>query len=107
MYKVEFSESAIKQLKKLDKQTSRIIKNWVINRCIPDEIPVWNLERGNMDREIVRELQQVIRKVSDAAKSTVSVNDKAELESILSDLFKVETRLSVYQKYTQNRKEEI
>ena len=60
-----------------------------------------------MDREIVRELQQVIRKVSDAAKFTVSVNDKAELESILSDLFKVETRLSIYQKYTQNRKEEI
>lgn len=60
-----------------------------------------------MDREIVRELQQVIRKVSDAAKSTISVNDKAELESILSDLFKVETRLSIYQKYTQNRKEEI
>ena len=60
-----------------------------------------------MDREIVIELQQVIREVSDAAKSTVSVNDKAELESILSDLFKVETRLSVYQKYTQNRKGKI
>lgn len=60
-----------------------------------------------MDREIVRELQQVIYKVNEAAKSTVSVNDKAELESILSDLFKVEIRLSVYQKYTQNRKEEI
>ena len=60
-----------------------------------------------MDREIVRELQQVIREVSDAAKSTVSVNDKAELESIISDLLKVETRLSVYQKYTQNRKEKI
>ena len=60
-----------------------------------------------MDSDIVRELQQVIRKVNDAAKSTVSINDKAELESILSDLFKVETRLSVYQKYTQNRKEEI
>ena len=60
-----------------------------------------------MDREIVIELQQVIRKVSDAANSTVSVNDKAELESILSDLFKVETRLSVYQKCTQNRKEKI
>lgn len=58
-----------------------------------------------MDREIVRELQQVIRKVNDAAKSTVSINDKAELESILSDLFRIETRLSIYQKYTQNRKE--
>ena len=60
-----------------------------------------------MDREIVIELQQVIRKVSDAAKSTVSINDKAELESILSDLFRIETRLSIYQKYTQNRKEKI
>lgn len=60
-----------------------------------------------MDREIVRELQQVIYKVNEAAKSTVSVNDKAELESIVSDLLKVETRLSVYQKYTQNRKEKI
>ena len=60
-----------------------------------------------MDREIVRELQQVIYKVNEAAKSTVSINDKAELESILSDLFKVETRLSIYQKYTQNRKEKI
>ena len=60
-----------------------------------------------MDREIVRELQQVIRKVNDAAKSTVSVNDKAELESILSDLFRIETRLSIYQKYTQNRKGNI
>ena len=60
-----------------------------------------------MDSDIVRELQQVIYKVNDAAKSTVSVNDKAELESILSDLFKVETRLSVYQKYTQNGKGKI
>lgn len=60
-----------------------------------------------MDREIVRELQQVIRKVNYAAKSTVSINDKAELESILSDLFRIETRLSIYQKYTQNRKEGI
>ena len=60
-----------------------------------------------MDREIVKELQQVIYKVNDAAKSTVSVNDKAELESIIDDLLKVETRLSVYQKYTQNRKEKI
>ena len=60
-----------------------------------------------MDSDIVRELQQVICKVNDAAKSTVSVNDKAELESILSDLFRIETRLSVYQKYTQTRKEKI
>ena len=60
-----------------------------------------------MDREIVIELQQVIYKVNDAAKSTVSANDKAELESIIDDLLKVEIRLSVYQKYTQTRKEKI
>lgn len=55
--------------------------------------------------EIVRELQQVMYKVNDAAKSTISVNGKAELEAILSDLLKVEIRLRVYQKYTKNRKE--
>ena len=55
--------------------------------------------------EIVRELQQVMYKVNDAAKSTDSVNGKAELEAILSDLLKVEIRLRVYQKYTKNRKE--
>ena len=60
-----------------------------------------------MDSDIVRELQQVIYKVNEAAKSTVSANDKAELESIIDDLLKVEIRLSVYQKYTQNRKEKI
>ena len=37
----------------------------------------------------------------------VALNLVPELESILSDLFKVETRLSVYQKYIQNRKEKI
>lgn len=39
MYKVEFSESAIKQLKKLDKQTSRIIKNWVIKNLVDCDDP--------------------------------------------------------------------
>ena len=34
MYKVEFTESAVKQLKKLDKQTVRVIKNWVIKRYL-------------------------------------------------------------------------
>ena len=34
MYKVEFTESAIKQLKKLDKQTVRVIKNWVIKNLV-------------------------------------------------------------------------
>ena len=60
-----------------------------------------------MDSDIVRELQQVIYKVNEAAKSTVSANDKAELESIIDDLLKVEIRLSVYQKYTQTRKGKI
>ena len=30
MYQVKFSEHAVKQLKKLDKPTVRVIKNWVI-----------------------------------------------------------------------------
>lgn len=34
MYKVEFSESAVKQLKKLDKQTIRVTKNWVIKNLV-------------------------------------------------------------------------
>ncbi len=34
MYKVEFTESAVKQLKKLDKQTARVIKNWVIKNLV-------------------------------------------------------------------------
>ena len=34
MYKVEFTESAVKQLKKLDKQTVRVIKNWVIKNLV-------------------------------------------------------------------------
>ena len=34
MYRVEFSESAVKQLKKLDKQTARVIKNWVIKNLV-------------------------------------------------------------------------
>ena len=42
MYKVEFTESAVKQLKKLDKQTVRVIKNWVIKNLVntPDPRPV-------------------------------------------------------------------
>ena len=34
MYRVEFTESAAKQLRKLDKQTARIIKNWVIKNLV-------------------------------------------------------------------------
>lgn len=34
MYRVEFTESATKQLRKLDKQTARIIKNWVIKNLV-------------------------------------------------------------------------
>lgn len=39
MYKVEFTESAVKQLKKLDKQTVRVIKNWVIEYSMVAEPP--------------------------------------------------------------------
>ncbi len=39
MYKVEFTESAVKQLKKLDKQTVRVIKNWVIKNLVNSTDP--------------------------------------------------------------------
>ena len=39
MYKVEFSESALKALKKLDKQTARVIKNWVIKHLVDCDDP--------------------------------------------------------------------
>ena len=56
-----------------------------------------------MDREIITDLQSVICKVNDDLKSTVSISDKAELESILSDLFKIETRLRVYVRKVSSR----
>jgi len=39
MYKVEFSESALKNLKKLDRQTVRVIKNWVIKNLVDCDDP--------------------------------------------------------------------
>lgn len=39
MYKVEFTESALKQLKKIDKQAVRIIKNWVVKNLVNCENP--------------------------------------------------------------------
>ena len=38
-YKVQYSESAIKELKKLDKQTARIIKNWIIKNLVDTSNP--------------------------------------------------------------------
>ena len=39
MYKVEFSESALKSLKKLDKYTARVIKNWVVKNLVDCDDP--------------------------------------------------------------------
>lgn len=39
MYRVCFSESAVKQLKKLDKHTARIIKNWTLKNLVDTEDP--------------------------------------------------------------------
>lgn len=33
-YNVRFTESAVKELKKLDKQTVRVIKNWVVKNLV-------------------------------------------------------------------------
>lgn len=33
-WQVRFSESALKELKKLDKQTARVIRNWVVKNLV-------------------------------------------------------------------------
>ena len=38
-YQVRFSESAIKQIKKLDPPTKRLIKNWVIKNLVDTDNP--------------------------------------------------------------------
>ena len=34
MYRIEFTENAIKELSKLDKGTLRIIKNWIVKNLV-------------------------------------------------------------------------
>jgi len=34
MYQVRFSENVVKELKKLDKQTARVIKNWIAKNLV-------------------------------------------------------------------------
>lgn len=50
MYKVEFSESALKSLKKLDKYTIRVIKNWVVKNLVDCDDPRVNGKalKGNL-----------------------------------------------------------
>ena len=38
-YRVRFSESAVWELKKLDRQTVRVIKNWVVKNLVDTEDP--------------------------------------------------------------------
>ena len=38
-YRVRFSESAVRELKKLDRQTIRVIKNWVVKNLVDTEDP--------------------------------------------------------------------
>ena len=39
MYKVRFSDSALKQMEKLDKQALRVIKNWIVKHLVDTEDP--------------------------------------------------------------------
>lgn len=39
MYQVKFSEHAVKGLKKLDKPTARVIKNWIIKNLVDTTDP--------------------------------------------------------------------
>lgn len=38
-FQVRFSESALKAMKKLDKQTARVIKNWVVKNLVDTADP--------------------------------------------------------------------
>ena len=38
-YQVRFTENAVRELKKLDKQTARIIKNWVVKNLVDSSDP--------------------------------------------------------------------
>lgn len=39
MYQIRFSDSAVKQMEKLDKQTVRVIKNWVVKNLVDTDDP--------------------------------------------------------------------
>lgn len=39
MYEVRFSDSAVKQMEKLDKQTLRVIKNWIVKNLVDTDDP--------------------------------------------------------------------
>ena len=39
MYQVKFTDSALKQLQKIDKQTMRLIKNWIVKNLVDCEDP--------------------------------------------------------------------
>jgi len=39
MYQVRFSDSALKQMEKLDKQALRVIKNWIIKNLVDTDDP--------------------------------------------------------------------
>lgn len=50
MCQVKFSESAVKELKKLDKTTARIIKNWILKNLVdtPDPRQCGKALTGNL-----------------------------------------------------------
>lgn len=39
MYKVRFSDSAVKQMAKLDRQSLRVIKNWIVKNLVDTDDP--------------------------------------------------------------------
>ena len=39
MFSIKFSEEAVKELKKLDKQTAKLIKNWVLKNLVDTVVP--------------------------------------------------------------------
>lgn len=56
-----------------------------------------------MDNEIITQLQQIILKMNDKVKSVVHEEDKQELESIISEMLRLEIKLRVYERKVASR----
>lgn len=86
MYKVEFTQSAIKELSKLDKQTLRMIKHWVTRNLV-----------GSTDPRIHgKELKGNLKGIWRYRVGDYRMFARIEEKKLIIFIFKVEHRKSIY-----------
>lgn len=86
MYKVEFTQSAIKELSKLDKQTLRMIKHWVTKNLV-----------GSTDPRIHgKELKGNLKGIWRYRVGDYRMFARIEEKKLIIFIFKVEHRKSIY-----------